>query len=162
MLKEGALASKQCLVNGHMGVVRPAVVAALTVVAVACSGPPAPTAEQHLDIILRDFAIEPEDHVLAPGLTDFHGTNEGPTVHELILVRTELADDALPLQADGLTAVEEAPDVEFVIADEGIDLGEAGGFQADLRPGNYVIYCNLEGHYLGDMTTELEVREGLS
>ena len=116
-------------------------------------------AGQRLDVLLRDFAIEPQRQVVRPGLTEFRAFNEGPTVHELILVRTDLAADDLPLQADGLTAVEEAPTVEFVVADEGIDLGERGGFQADLTPGKYVLYCNLEGHYLGEMHAALEVQE---
>jgi uncharacterized cupredoxin-like copper-binding protein len=116
-------------------------------------------AGQHLDVILRDFAIEPQRQVVRPGLTDFRAFNEGPTVHELILVRTDLAPDDLLLQADGLTAVEEAPTVEFMVADEGIDLDERGGFQAKLTPGKYVLYCNLEGHYLGKMHAALEVQE---
>ena len=119
-------------------------------------------AEQRLDVVLRDFAIEPERQVVRPGLTVFRAFNEGPTVHELILVRTDVAAADLPLQADGLTAVEEAPTVEFVVADEGIDLGERGGFQAELSPGKYVLYCNLEGHYLGEMHAALEVQEGSS
>jgi hypothetical protein len=126
-------------------------------VAVGCGAADTPVADQQLDMTLRDFAIDPVSSVVAPGLTEFRAYNQGPTVHELILVRTDLAADELPLQADGLTAVEEAAGVEFIVADEGIDLGERGGFQAELSPGHYVLYCNLEGHYLGHMYAELEV-----
>lgn len=126
---------------------------------VGCGGSQEPAAARRVDVILRDFAIEPDRHVLAPGATDFAAFNEGPTVHELILVRTDLDADQLPLQADGLTAVEEADNVEFVAADEGIDLNRDGGFTATLTPGRYVLYCNLEGHYLAHMRTELEVRK---
>jgi uncharacterized cupredoxin-like copper-binding protein len=28
-----------------------------------------------------------------------------------------------------------------------------------LAPGHYVLFCNLEGHYLGGMNVSLEVRE---
>lgn len=129
------------------------------VVVLGCGGSGEPVAEQHLDVTLRDFTIEPERGVVAPGLTEFRAFNEGPTVHELILVRTDVGAAGLPLQADGLTAVEEAPSVEFVLADEGIDLGERGGFQVELTPGKYVLYCNLEGHYLGEMYADLRVGE---
>lgn len=138
------------------------IAALLAFIVVGCGAPAGPAADQHLDVTLSDFAIEPERRVVAPGLTDFRAFNEGPTVHELILVRTDLEADELPLQADGLTAVEEAPTVEFVVADEGIDLEEHGGFQVQLTPGKYVLYCNLEGHYLGAMYADLEVREGSS
>jgi uncharacterized cupredoxin-like copper-binding protein len=150
---------KQC--TRRMGVA-----ALLAVVVLGCGGPAEqaaePAAVQRLDVVLRDFAVEPERRVVPPGLTEFRAFNEGPTVHELILVRTDLGADGLPLQADGLTAVEEAATVEFVVADEGIDLGERGGFRAELTPGKYVLYCNLEGHYLGEMHADLEVREVLS
>ena len=142
---------------------RAGIAAVFAVAVLGCAGQAEqavePGVEQQLDVVLRDFAIEPERQVVRPGLTDFRAFNEGPTVHELILVRTDVADDELPLQADGLTAVEEAPTVEFVVADEGIDLGERGGFQAELSPGKYVLYCNLEGHYLGEMYAALEVEE---
>jgi uncharacterized cupredoxin-like copper-binding protein len=134
-------------------------VALLAVAVVGCAAAEGPAADQHLDVALSDFAIVAERDVVAPGLTEFRAFNEGPTVHELIVVRTDLAPDALPLQDDGLTAVEEAPGVEFVLADEGIDLGERGGFSAPLQVGRYVLYCNLEGHYLGGMRTGLDVRE---
>jgi hypothetical protein len=142
--------------------IAPGLAALLALAVTGCATPSAPAAAQQLDVVLRDFAIDMEHDVVAPGLTEFRAFNEGPTVHELILLRTDLAADDLPLQADGLTAVEEAPGVEFILADEGIDLGERGGFSADLRPGHYVLYCNLEGHYLGDMRTDLEVREATS
>lgn len=131
--------------------------ALLAMLAVSCDATGTAVVGQQLAVTLRDFAIEPDHLVVAPGLTEFIAFNEGPTVHELIIVRTDLAADQLPLQADGLTAVEEAPGVEFIVADEGIDLDERGGFQAELLPGHYVLYCNLEGHYLGDMRAELEV-----
>ena len=129
------------------------------VVVLGCGGSAERVAVQRLDVTLRDFTIEPERRVVAPGLTEFRAFNEGPTVHELILVRTDVGGAGLPLQADGLTAVEEAPSVEFVLADEGIDLGERGGFQVELTPGKYVLYCNLEGHYLGEMYADLAVGE---
>jgi len=100
------------------------------VVVLGCGGSAEPVAVQRLDVTLHDFAIEPERGVVAPGLTEFRAFNEGPTVHELILVRTDVGGAGLPLQADGLTAVEEAPSVEFVLADEGIDLGERAGFRS--------------------------------
>lgn len=131
----------------------------LAVTVLGCASSAEPVADQRLDVVLRDFAIEPEHDVIPPGLTAFNAFNQGPTVHELILVRTELGAGDLPLQADGLTAVEEAPNVEFILADEGIDLDERGGFEAQLTPGHYVLYCNLEGHYLGEMYADLEVRE---
>lgn len=131
----------------------------LAVVVLGCGSSAEPAAEQRVDLVLRDFAIDPHRSVVPPGLTEFDAFNEGPTVHELILVRTDRGADALPLQADGLTAVEEAPDVEFMVADEGIDLDERGGFRAVLTPGHYVLYCNLEGHYLGKMYADLDVQE---
>ena len=40
----------------------------------------------------------------------------------------------------------------------GIDLWHTDTLVLRLPPGHYVVFCNLEGHYLGGMHTLLEVR----
>jgi uncharacterized cupredoxin-like copper-binding protein len=84
--------------------------------------------------------------------------NQGPTTHELIVVRTDRAPDKLPLQDDGLTVDEEAPGIKLLDEAEGLDIDDRQTMVLDLAAGNYVMYCNLEGHYLGGMHAELTAR----
>jgi uncharacterized cupredoxin-like copper-binding protein len=102
----------------------------------------------------RDFKISAPkvvsagDHVLAV-------QNHGPDDHELIVAREGKAH--LPFRADGVTIDEDA--AEHAIAGA-LEPGEPGKreLRVHLRPGHYVLFCNMSGHYLGGMDTDIEVR----
>ena len=105
-----------------------------------------------VSVAVRDAAVVPA------GTVSFSILNEGPTSHELIVVRTDRAPDKLPLQDDGLTVDQEKDGIEFLEEVEGLDIDDRQTVALDLAPGHYVLYCNLEGHYLGGMYEALIVR----
>ena len=92
------------------------------------------------------------------GTVSFRILNQGPTTHEYIVVRTDRAPDKLPLQRDGLTVNEDAPGIDLLDEVGGLDIDDRQTMILRLAPGNYVMYCNLEGHYLGGMHAALTVR----
>ena len=106
-------------------------------------------------VVLSDFEIELDGTTIAAGEVVLDLLNQGPTVHELVITRTEFAADALPLRADNIT-VDEAL-LDNVAADEFVDLDATDRLTLELEPGSYVLYCNLEGHYAGGMHVALEV-----
>jgi uncharacterized cupredoxin-like copper-binding protein len=110
------------------------------------------------DVLLEDFEVRQEATVVRSGTVSFRIRNQGPTTHEVIVVRTDRAPDKLPLQSDGLTVDEEGPGITFLEEVEGLDIDDRQTLVLDLAPGNYVLYCNLEGHYLGGMYEALTVR----
>jgi uncharacterized cupredoxin-like copper-binding protein len=118
---------------------------------------PTPRGTLH-DVLLKDFEVRQETTVVPAGTVSFLVRNQGPTTHEVIVVRTDLAPDKLPLQSDGLTVDEEERGVKFLEEVEGLDIDDRGTMILDLAPGRYVLYCNLEGHYLGGMYEALTVR----
>jgi len=140
-------------------------VLALALVAVAIAVPltvarrdePTPRGTLH-NVLLKDFEVRQEATVVPAGTVSFLIRNQGPTTHEVIVVRTDLAPDKLPLQSDGLTVDEEERGVKFVEEVEGLDIDDRETLILDLAPGHYVLYCNLEGHYLGGMYEALTVR----
>jgi uncharacterized cupredoxin-like copper-binding protein len=142
-----------------------AVALVLVLVAVAVAVPltvarrqePTPTGTP-LNVLLDDFKVQRDAAVVPAGTVSFRIRNQGPTTHELIVVRTDRAPDELPLQSDGLTVDEEGPGVEFLEEVEGLDIDDRETLVLDLAPGRYVLYCNLEGHYLGGMYEALTVR----
>jgi Sulfocyanin (SoxE) domain len=117
-----------------------------------------PTPGTPADVRLDDFRVLQDTAVLPAGTVSFRIHNDGPTTHELIVVRSELPPDKLPLQKDGLTVDEEGEGIKFLDEAEGLDIDDRQTMVLDLTPGHYVLYCNLEGHYLGGMYAALTVR----
>ncbi|HEU4899241.1 MAG TPA: sulfocyanin-like copper-binding protein [Actinomycetota bacterium] len=111
-----------------------------------------------VDVVLDDFHVRHDASVVPAGTVSFRIRNEGPTTHELIVVRTNHASEKLPLQRDGLTVDEEGPGIDLLDEAEGLDIDDRETLVLDLAAGNYVLYCNLEGHYLGGMHEALTVR----
>jgi uncharacterized cupredoxin-like copper-binding protein len=103
----------------------------------------------------RDFKIS-APKTLAPGRVVLRDRNQGPDEHELIVVKTGTA--GLPLRSDGLTldeealAHDEAGSLEPGAPDSTRDL------TVNLTPGRYVFFCNMAGHYMGGMHTEVVVQ----
>jgi uncharacterized cupredoxin-like copper-binding protein len=111
-----------------------------------------------VNVLLDDFRVRQDAAVVPAGTVSFRILNQGPTTHEVIVVRTDLAPDKLPLQPDGLTVNEEAPGIDLLDEVEGLDIDDRETLALRLAPGHYVLYCNLEGHYLGGMHEALTVR----
>jgi hypothetical protein len=111
-----------------------------------------------VNVLLEDFQVERDVAIVPAGTVSLRIRNQGPTSHELIVVRSDLAPDKLPLQSDGLTVNEDGRGVKLLEEVEGLDIDDRNTMVLDLTPGNYVMYCNLEGHYLGGMYAALTVR----
>ena len=111
-----------------------------------------------VNVLLKDFEVLPDAAVVPAGTVSLRIRNQGPTSHEFIVVRTEIAPDKLTLQDDGLTVDEEADGIELLDEAGGLDIDDRQTLVLDLAAGNYVMYCNLEGHYLGGMHAELTAR----
>jgi uncharacterized cupredoxin-like copper-binding protein len=111
-----------------------------------------------VNVLLEDFKIQEDAGVVPAGTVSFRILNHGPTSHEVNVVRTDLNPDKLPLQDDGLTVDDEARGMEAVDDVGGLDIDDRETLTVRLAPGHYVLYCNLEGHYLGGMHAALTVR----
>ena len=111
-----------------------------------------------VSVLLDDFDVHRTTATAASGTVRFQLVNNGPSTHEFIVVRTDRASGQLPLQRDGLTVDEEGPGVDWVDEAEGLDIGDRRTLTLDLAPGHYVLFCNMEGHYLGGMHAAFTVR----
>jgi hypothetical protein len=106
-------------------------------------------------IVEKDFKITAGGYKLPPGKVDLSIKNEGPDAHELIVVRE--TDSGLPLRKDGLTVDEDAIEKQTLGTLEPGQPGKTRRLQVNLTPGRYLLLCNMAGHYLGGMHTELVV-----
>jgi uncharacterized cupredoxin-like copper-binding protein len=105
-----------------------------------------------------DFKLTTTTLLVPPGLVTFRVHNVGPSTHEFNVDRTDLSADALPLRADGLSVNEDAKRLHRVGSMDDIRTGTTRDLTMRLGPGHYVMYCNLEGHYLGGMYAIVDVR----
>jgi hypothetical protein len=117
------------------------------------------TADGVYSISLADGAITLEDEQVDGGRVQVDVSNTGTQEHELVVVRTELAPDALPV---GLHGVSIAGAGKLVIGEDhqklghdhasdvvlGLRPGETNTYELDLEPGHYVAFCQTSNHYL--------------
>ena len=123
----------------------------------SCSGPAPPHVDTQVGVTLKDYNVDLETTQVPEGHVAFDIYNRGPSTHEFLIVRTDLGSGNLPIGSDGLTVDEDSAQLELVKEDSEVDIGVSRALVVDLPPGHYVLYCNLEGHYLGGMHASLVV-----
>jgi uncharacterized cupredoxin-like copper-binding protein len=113
---------------------------------------PAAAGPSIVNVQLSDFKIQPSRAAVPAGKVTFVAKNTGDEEHEMVVVRTNKAAGSL---AGGKSEASEAGSV-----------GEIGEFKAggterkafNLKPGHYVLLCNVPGHYKAGMYTAFTVR----
>ncbi len=123
----------------------------------ACCGGGTPNPPGAIQVRLEDFKLHLAVTAAKSGDVTLHLENDGPSTHEFNVDRTDLAPDQLPLRADGLSVDEASPLLKRMGSVEILEAGDKKNLTLTLPPGHYVLYCNLEGHYLGSMHATLDV-----
>jgi len=120
---------------------------------------PAPTETEgagSMNVTEKDFSVSLDPTEVPAGEVAFRITNEGPSVHEFVVFKTNLAADALPVDSEGAVD-EEGKGVEHQGEVEDIAVGATANLSLELDAGSYVALCNLPGHYIAGMTTGFTV-----
>lgn len=120
----------------------------------ACGGAAADAAEpQEVKVTLHDFGITLDSTALRAGAISFSLENEGPSVHEFVVLASDEDPASFPVEngeveESALDAVDEVEDVA---------VGATPSLEVDLEPGSYVVICNITGHYAAGMHAGFEV-----
>lgn len=131
--------------------VRLALVGAL----VAISAVPA-AAQQTVIVSLTDFQVTAVPTSVVEGTVVFQVSNDGAVAHNLVVIRTDLAPDALPVDDD--TYLVEEGQLNVVARSVQFLSGEATELSVHLAPGNYVLICNnIATHYQAGMWLGFQV-----
>lgn len=125
---------------------------------VGCGGRQAsgPSTAASVRVTERDFHIGTSVKYVPAGDVQLIVRNQGPDDHELIIVHEGSSGAAMPLRSDAVTLNEErlAP----VTVGSGLEPGAPGdvrSLRVKLAPGHYLLFCNMAGHYMSGMHTEL-------
>lgn len=118
-----------------------------------------------VNVTVKEFEVIPEADSAPAGDVTFIVENTGPDdPHELVIVQTDLAPDALPTNDDG--SYDEAGEGATLIDEiEEFEVGATEQITLDLTAGSYVLLCNLveeeegmtESHYAEGMRTAFTV-----
>lgn len=81
------------------------------------------------------------------------GSLDNNTTHELVVLKTDLSDDRLPVQKEQVTESRFKKMGEV----EDIEPGKSKRLTLKLTPGRYVLICNRPGHYSMGMHASLVV-----
>jgi len=136
-----------------------AVLGASLVVVVIFAAMPAKGVAGDVAVTLTNFRVAMPT-ALHPGRHTFAVTNSGTAPHELLVFRTDLPGNALPVGADG-DVIEDSPLlVKVVDSGDASNPGASKSVPASqpFAPGHYVAVCNLPGHYRLGMWLNVTVR----
>jgi uncharacterized cupredoxin-like copper-binding protein len=143
----------------HAARVFTCLLAAVALVAPACGDDGGAT----VDVTLQEFAVVPSESSASAGEVTFDATNEGPEDdHELVVIQTDLAIDALPTDENGAVD-EEGEGITVLDEIEEFPPGETQSLTLDLDAGGYVLICNIwdeteqESHYQEGMRVAFTV-----
>jgi uncharacterized cupredoxin-like copper-binding protein len=101
----------------------------------------------HVTAQLGDYWIRPNVTTVPAGSVTFTATNAGQVPHELMVERMPIKMDA-PMQPNEDAA-------QGMINDMGP--GESGHMTLNLKPGMYMLFCNVPGHYAAGQHTTFRV-----
>ncbi len=104
---------------------------------------------------LNDYSIKTSKTSVPAGNVTFAVDNVGATQHEMVVIKTDLDSDAIPVENH--EANEEAPGMTPIGEVEDVQPGESTELQLSLEPGNYLLICNIRKHFERGMVTEFRV-----
>ena len=126
----------------------------LAVVASACGAAPADTSEvPSVYVDLSDYKLVADHPAVAAGHVVIGIRNHAAMLHELKVIKTDLAPDQLPVDGATAKAKEDGKVGELL----NISAGASRKLVLELAPGKYVLICNVAGHYQLGMRVGLEV-----
>ena len=112
------------------------------------------------------MSVTPSSYVGAAGNITFTVKNAGTMEHEMIVLKTDIAFDQIPVTdagdppapvTTGANKVDEANNVGET-GDPNLKPGETRTFTVKLAAGKYVLVCNVAGHYQMGMRAPFQVQ----
>ncbi len=103
---------------------------------------PSGAAQSAVAVNLVEYKVAPQPPSVPSGNVTFEAKNIGGTDHELVVIKTNLAQGALPTKGDG-SVNETSSTITIVGKTASIPKVQAKSVTLNLAPGDYVLICNL-------------------
>ena len=129
--------------------------AAAMLLASACGQAGAQNGPAKLTVTMDEWNVKLSPASVTAGEVTFILKNTGKLVHELAILKTDLAHDKIPVRPTDAKKVQE-PGIIGEIED--VDPGQTKEQIFDLTPGRYVLICNYESHYQAGMHVAFAVK----
>ena len=121
--------------------------------------------EAPITLVFKDFSIDPHTNRAKAGRLALEAVNEGRSLHELVILKTDLTPAALPRkEATPLQGMptqylvnEDDPQIQTIDEIEEFPSGTSQKKTVVLEPGPYVLFCNIPGHYDKGMYASLHI-----
>jgi uncharacterized cupredoxin-like copper-binding protein len=103
---------------------------------------------------LGEYFIKLDKASIPTGQVRFNVSNDGKIKHEFVVLKTNIAPAKLPLKdGDANEEIAESPGEV-----PGIASGKKKTLDVVLKPGKYVLLCNLPGHYKAGQYTGITAK----
>ena len=126
---------------------------ALTIASCAGAAETIP-ADVDLAVTMKDYRVELSVDTVKAGTVKIGIKNAGGMEHSFELIKSDLPFDKLPVDSGAAKAKEDG----LVKQVKSLGVGKVSVVTADLAAGNYVIICNVAGHYQLGMRAALKVQ----
>lgn len=116
--------------------------------AAAPGGVQAPT---KVSVVLKEWKLIPSSTKVAAGKVTFQVKNDGAIEHEFVVLRTDLHHHLLKVKGGEAVKTGLKGEIPKVVP------GQVRSLTLSLKPGKYVLICNLLGHYKAGQFAALRV-----
>lgn len=129
-----------------------AVSAAALLTVAACGGGATTTTTADVTVEMKEFTITLTGTTTA-GARTFLVKNTGSSAHDLVIIKTDLAADKLPVDSSNNPTLDGK-----VAATAVLNPSSSANLSATLAAANYVFICSQPGHYALGMRTQVVVK----
>ncbi len=111
----------------------------------------------HADMKMAKMGIEIDKASVPSGKVTFEVTNVAKELqHEMLVAPVSDENTVLPF-VDAENRVDEEKSGDLGEVSE-LDPGKSGALTLDLKPGTYILFCNIPGHFMAGMWTLITVK----
>lgn len=111
-------------------------------------------ASETVKVTLKDDQILLDKAFAKAGSVEFVVSNEGTVLHELVVLKSDVPEDQLPMNKRGDKVIEGKASIGEI---EAIPVGQSRAQHFTMAAGNYDLICNKVGHYKMGMHTAFVV-----
>lgn len=108
-----------------------------------------------IEVSEKEYSISPSPASVKAGTVTFTATNDGSLAHDMWVIKTDKPAGDLPVKSS--TVDTSAAGLKVAGKTPTFDPGKTETLKVKLTPGNYVLICNVPGHYQAGMYKEFTV-----